>query len=827
MSSPSFIMPHNLIPSSKYHEIRAQNEGNAKLSNRDVYEYRSSKLSPMYSSATFKSHPPIYTEKVTYNPKVVNPNSAIPNYSPPGGSGRKVSCMNSFPCLNGQTRGCNEMNNGTTNGTYNGVIFKHPSVSGYTTGYNAAPTNKRFVKKVSKVPCLFNTKPAFRQDSCEKGYSDVSGVPIHFDSPVHGSKGYVQLSRHDEMAVYNMNEKKKNKDLEVMGKLNHVEPFKKRVSKEKLPEPIIKNKINELIKEKDEQIKELEIEIQNEKRKSEMVRPHGAENPREYANVENRNLKEKLLDQKIKYEETLKHLKRVELDRRSLKSSLNVRDKVLTKLENEIGSVDNENDFLLRLKENTSLSDVHNLFKFLQGRDKEAEEERYHNSARTNNEKGKGLNKDKERNKRVDSYARSDTYRVDETGQGKHKEDEFSWYKSKSTCDDSLLPLEDDASEENRNSYKKGKKVSTFSQPSFDNNDMYTLKSTIVELEKEVYELKEENKSVNFKYENTFQALSELRKDTLEYMESIVSRDMRIAYMESMLQKSEKDLGKLKELLKKQQVLYREKVDKCTSEISILEKQSSHLQSMIQEKDSEIVLLKNEIIRNEMLVRQYEERNKELQNELRLMCNNLENVIDASNKKDLFMVELEKQIRENEVHRQNAYLKEVAKNRKVQANMKFKEIMYDKSAKHQVDELQSLKKELYLNKIQMQKARDAFEVLKKVPKAGSLRRSKQNVSQDNDSSTVHNFTMDKNDQDGGNTTFEAKVSSETAPAYKAKHSVVKKKKRAPKARTSGSLSASLSTSLSASIQDKEQEKAQERAQQSAQETIQASVQAMA
>lgn len=683
------------------------------------------------------------------------------------------------------------MNNGTTNGIHSGGIFTNPSVSSYTCGYNVAPTNKRIMRKVSKVPCLFNTKPAFMQDSCEKVYSDVSGVPIHFDSPVHGRKGYVQLGTHDGMAVYNINENKKNKDSEVTGKINHVEPFKKRVTKEKLPEPIIKNKINELIKEKDEQIKELEIEIQNEKRKSEIVRPDGAENDKEFSNVENKKLKEKLLDQKIKYEETLKHLKRVEIERRSLKSSLNVRDKVLNKLENEIGSVDNENDFLLRLKENTSLSDVHNLFKFLQSQNKGTEEENYNKCAGKNNQKGTGLNKANEkRNDRVDPYDRNDTYRVNETEEGKNKEDEFSWYKSKSTCEEGLLTLEDDESKENKISHRNGKRVSMFSKPSFENNDMYTLKSTIVELEKEVYDLKEENKNVNFKYENTFQALSELRKDTLEYMESIVSRDMRIAYMESMLQKSEKDLNKLKELLKKQQLLYTEKVGKCTSEISILEKQSSHLQSMIQEKDSEIVLLKNEIIRNETLVKQYEERNKELQNELRLMCNNLENVIDASNKKDLFMIELEKQIRENEVHRQNAYLKEVAKNRKVHANMKFKEMMYDKSAKHQVDELHSLKKELYLNKIQMQKARDAFEVLKKVPKAESLRRSKQDLSQDNDSSTVHNFSEDKNDQDGGNTTFEVKVSSEVRPAYKAKNSVVKKKKRAPKSSASASISAS-------------------------------------
>ncbi|KMZ90544.1 hypothetical protein PVMG_03393 [Plasmodium vivax Mauritania I] len=824
MSSPSFAMPHNLIPSSKYHEIRAQNEEKAKLSNRDVYEYRSSKVNPMYAtSTTFKSHPPIYTEKVTYNPSVVNPSLAIPNYGAHGGSARKVSCMNSFPCLNGHTRGCIEMNNGTTNGTQNSGIFTHPSVSSYTTGYNAAPANKRFVKKVSKVPCLFSTKQAFTQDSCEKVYGDLSGIPFHFDSPVHGSKGYVQLNRHDDIPIYNINEKKKNQDVEVMAKMNPVEPFKKRITKEKLPEPFIKNKMNELIKEKDEQIKELEKEIQNEKRKSEMVKADGVENDKEYSNVENRHLKEKLLDQKIKYEETLKHLKKVETERRSLKSSLNVRDKVLTKLENEIGSVDNENDFLLRLKENTSLSDVHNLFKFLQSRGGEAEEERRnHKYAGPNNEKGKGLHKANERNDRVDPFERSDTYGVNETGEGKHKEDEFSWYKTKSTCEEGLLPLDDDASNENRSVYKKGKKVPKFSQPSFDNNDMYTLKSTIVELEKEVYELKEENKNVNFKYENTFQALSELRKDTLEYMESIVSRDMRIAYMESMLQKSEKDLAKLKEHLKKQQLLYREKIDKGTSEITILEKQSSHLQSMIKEKDSEIVLLKNEIIRNEMLVKQYEERNKELQNELRLMCNNLENVIDASNKKDLFMVEMEKQIRENEVHRQNAYLKEVAKNRKDHANMKFKEMMYDKSVKHQVDELHSLKKELYLNKIQMQKARDAFEVLKKVPKAESLCKGKQNFSQD-DTNTVHNFSGDKNDPDGGNTTFEAKVSSEAGPAYKAKPSVVKKKKRVPKAGAAAGVAAGVASSASATASATASASIQE----SAQGAIQASAQAVA
>ncbi|GAW83394.1 hypothetical protein, conserved [Plasmodium gonderi] len=765
MSSPAFVMAPNLIPSNKYNEIIRENGNNVKMSNRDIYEYSNNKLNPVLyrTTTTLKSHQPVYKERVIYNPHVISPCQVIPNYNPPTTNSRKASCMNSFQCLNGNT-----------NGTTHGSIFSHASSSGYLNGPNLdhtiGYTNKRFSKKLSKVPCLFNSKPTFFPDGCKKMQSDLSGASISFDSPVQSIKGYIRLDTQGDIGNYANNEKKKNKEIEVMTKGNHVEPFKKRITKEKLPEPEIKNKINELIKEKDKQINALEIDIQNEKRRNEMMMESSeAEKERDYSNLDNIKLKEKLLDQKIKYEETLKHLKKVELEKRSLKSSLNVRDKVLTKLENEIGSVDNENDFLLRLQENTSLNDIHNIFKFLQHRDKGVMEENYgkfENRDGVKNEKGKQLNKTNDTKNRHT---------------GKNKEEEFSWYKSRSSCEEEGLLANDDMSNEDTGiSYKKGKKSLHNLHLSCDNNDIYSLKSTIVELEKEVLELKEENKNVNFKYENTFQTLSELRKDTLEYMETIVSRDMRIAYMESALQKNEKDITKLKDNLKKQQLLYREKVDKFTSEINILEEQSSHLQSMIQEKDSEIVLLKNEIVRNEMLVKQYEDRNKELQNELRLMCNNLENVIDASNKKDLFMIELEKQLRENEVHRQNAYLKEVAKNRKIHANMKFKEVLYDKSAKHQVDELQNLKKELYLNKIQMQKARDAFEVLKNVPKAQALCKIKKNLTQQNGINIVHNFSECKNDQDDDNALLEKKLSPDTGGERKAKISIVKKKKRGNK-----------------------------------------------
>lgn len=448
------------------------------------------------------------------------------------------------------------------------------------------------------------------------------------------------------------------------------------MNKQTLKDPMNHESLSQLIQMKDQQIKELERSIGKDTAVNDLSEAY-----------ENNKLKEKLLDQKIKYEEMLKHVKKLEHEKRNLKKNLTVRDKVLTKLEDEIADVDHENDFLLKVKDKGDLNEIHNVFKFLHG---DAQK-----TMKRTLKKGPIFNSD------VDSEMEMKQYK----------------YKGKMEEENSIVTNEED---EDDYVYKKKSQRKPSKKSVLDKNDVYMLKNTVVALEKEIRDLKEENKNVNFKYENTFKTLSELRKDTLEYMESIVSRDMRIAYMETTLQKCEKDLFKLREHFKKTKRCYEEKIDQLTSEIKVLEKQSSHLQEMIQEKDAQIVLLKNEIVRNETLIKQYEQRNRELQSELKVMCSNLENVIEASNKKDLFMNELEKQLRENEVTRQHAYLKEVAKNRKVHTDLKFKEILYDKSAMTKMDELHQLKQELFLNNIHVQKAKDAFEVLRRAPKKECL-----------------------------------------------------------------------------------------------------------
>ncbi|SBS98078.1 conserved Plasmodium protein, unknown function [Plasmodium ovale curtisi] len=725
MKEPSFtFLPHKLIPTSKYNDVSVSTsvvDANVKRNNGAIYEYCNSKFPPTFATS-MSSPTPVYSEKVIYTPSVIKSSSVVPTYNLSGGNQRKMSCLNSFPCLSGNSKASDKMN-----------------------ARNFHVNNKNIEKRSNNIiPYFFNGKPITTPDGFERMCNDTTVIPVTFDSPVYGGKYYIHPDSREivtklgrsHVGNKQVGEKdtgERQRETDGKGKLNYAEPFKKRVLKEKPLEKVGKNKVNELIREKDEEIKELEKTIKREKLQNEV----------EYSDLDNNKLREKLLDQKIKYEETLKHLKKVESEKRTLKSSLHVRDKVLAKLENEIGSVDDENNFLRKVREN-GIKDFHGAFMYLHDREEVA-------------------------NKGTEGNCRSGDSEED-----KGKED-VSWYKTRSTSGD-IIPLSSDVLETSDMKCEK-KENNCVQKTKADKKDMYSLKSTIVELEKEIHDLREDNKNVHFKYENTFQALSELRKDTLEYMESIVSRDMRIGYMESMLQKCERDLTKVREQFKKEQIKYREKIDKFQSEMTILEKQSSHLQSMIHEKDSQIVLLKSEIVRNEILVKQYEERNKELQNELKLMCNNLENVIDASNKKDLFMNELEKQIRENEVHRQNAYLKEVAKNRKIHANMKFKEILYDKSAKHQVDELHNLKKELYLNKIQMQKAKDAFEVLKNAPKTDSITVFKGDVSAEYDKSTVHNSYEYKNEKSLANTTFEAKVSTDAGTACKPKNLLAKKKKR--------------------------------------------------
>lgn len=581
----------------------------------------------------------------------------------PSGCSKNSNCLGStFPCLSGNTKvtGNNGMRSnpkGYVTTSRNNTYLYEPPRRAFFRGsqeqlFPVQPTKQSYEPRgdqVGRVVCNrkinsyehFQNPNKFQEHRNEKRMSFVC-------DPFHSTKPLGNVQRNDPLES----------------------------NQQTLKHPMNHESLSQLIKMKDQQIKELEQSIGKNNTLNDLSEAY-----------ENNKLKERLLDQKIKYEEMLKHVKKLEHEKRNLKKNLTVRDKVLTKLEDEIGDVDHENDFLLKVKEKGDLNEIHNVFKFLHGDAQETMK--------------RSLKRGGIKSSDIDSEM--------ETKQFK--------YKGKIDEVNSIATNEED---EDDYVYKKKSQRKSSKKSVLDKNDVFMLKNTVVALEKEIRDLKEENKNVNFKYENTFKTLSELRKDTLEYMESIVSRDMRIAYMETTLQKCEKDLLKLKEHFKKTKRCYEEKIDQLTSEIKVLEKQSSHLQEMIQEKDAQIVLLKNEIVRNETLIKQYEQRNRELQSELKVMCSNLENVIEASNKKDLFMNELEKQLRENEVTRQHAYLKEVAKNRKVHTDLKFKEILYDKSAMNKMDELHQLKQELFLNNMHVQKARDAFEVLRRAPKKECL-----------------------------------------------------------------------------------------------------------
>ncbi|CDU20542.1 hypothetical protein YYC_01332 [Plasmodium yoelii 17X] len=716
MKNTSFgFLPNKVVMSRKPIDIYPNISDSDKLNNVNTNEY-SYKMVPHAYKRTISSFPMFDDNNLVYNPNIVNIKQMRPphnnsNFHYPLVYGQKKNnCLNSCSCMKKSNSNiCNKIND------------EH---------------NKNNEQKHINdfIPILFNNKKILVSNVFDNAHNKDPVSNLEASNSNYNFKhnlfthpgGYVSIDHKNRSRSSNDSAPHDNKNNNNDGKNNYgnimygkggniINPpnigiFKKKIIKDKAHEPPKSPQINDLINQKDLEIKDLEIKIEKEKLEHEI----------KDTVLDNNKLKEKLLDQKIKYEETLKHLKKVESEKRTLKSNLNVRDKVLEKLEKEIGSVDNENELLLKIKENSNLSDIHKVFKLLH--DKE-------NGEKNHNIKSISYADDTTKNI-INDMENDRNSKKNESSKGDKKMEEFRWYKTISTFDG--------ADTENYDIDMNDKKEEINEKNDPIKNDTNFLKATIIKMDKEIHKLKEENKNVNFKYQNTFEALTELRKDTLEYMESIVSRDMRIGYMESMLQKCEKDLEKLKDNFKKEETNNREKIAKLKSEIKILENQSSHLRHMIQEKDSEIVLLKNEIVRNDILLKQYEERNKELQSELRLMCNNLENVIDASNKKDIFMDQLERQIRENEIHRQNAYLKEVAKNRKIHANMKFKEILFDKSTKTQVDEFRNLKKELYLNKIQIEKAKEAFGMLKISSNRESMPRKKKVVKKKNTRSLSEN-----------------------------------------------------------------------------------------
>lgn len=606
--------------------------------------------------------------------------------------GKSANCLSNFPCLK------------TMNSTKESTI---PNL-------NRSTNNKRYVvsnivplPKQEPYRCNGKTQPPIR--SFENIYVATKGIHKYEPQTVVYNNYPMKMptfERCPNTLHLSEMEIKHNQETYNNPKLAEVQNVKREKLSVDVPMQnyVDKKCFIENMNMQDKQIKELEKSIKEE----------NTLNTLEHS-LENQRLKEKLLEQKKKYEDTLKHVKQLQVEKRTLKNNLTVRDKVLNKLENDMNSIDNENNFLLSVKEKTDFKEIHNVFKCL-------------------HKNGNDLtNKKVEKTKKLKCKNESFADLGDEVADDDDDDD-----------DSDIYDYDNEEEKEKRTSIKKKKKNYNKKKDKILNeNDVYTLKNEILELEKEVRDLKVENKDIAFKYENTFKTLSELRKDTLEYMESIVSRDTRIAYMETSLQKCEKDIFKMREHYAKQKAGFENKIEQCVSEIKVLKRQSSHLQEMIQEKDAQIVLLKSEIVRNETLIKQYENRNKELQSELELMCNNLESVIEASNKKDLYMNELEKELRENEVNRQNAYLKEIAKNRKVQTEIKFKEILHDKSVKNKINEIKNLKNELYINNLHVQKAKDAYKILKRVPQLENLLPKIYGDDCDYDSSS---FTCDANEQ---------------------------------------------------------------------------------
>ncbi|VWU53293.1 conserved protein, unknown function, partial [Hepatocystis sp. ex Piliocolobus tephrosceles] len=220
--------------------------------------------------------------KIVYHKDITTPNNLNPSLIHIDKISKKQSCLDAIPCLNVNS----EINKNISNEKIKFINYEPVPQK----NINNAP-HEYYIKKPIHPPTKY----------FETDYKDKSMVPILVDKPFFQNKQHIQPN--------NSGWHRKKNTISNEGNQKNV------ITKKTIK---IKNDINELIKEKDKHILELEKNLNIEKKKNEIKCTHFDSEARHNNNcqapnvVEDNNvLQKKLLDQKIKYEETLKHLNKI------------------------------------------------------------------------------------------------------------------------------------------------------------------------------------------------------------------------------------------------------------------------------------------------------------------------------------------------------------------------------------------------------------------------------------------------------------------------------------------------------------------------------------
>ncbi|KAL8429144.1 hypothetical protein ACSSS7_006771 [Eimeria intestinalis] len=208
--------------------------------------------------------------------------------------------------------------------------------------------------------------------------------------------------------------------------------------------------------------------------------------------------------------------------------------------------------------------------------------------------------------------------------------------------------------------------------------------------------------------QETFEKLTDKRKEAAELLELVAQRDMRIARMEAVLNQKTKEfevaLKRLKERLSRET----KKREEAEQECLVALEQCNAFKATLASRDSKILMLESEVVRKDTLLRQLEEKVHVLSSDLNSTHAQLQQLLAATAAKDAYMQELEAQLRKNDVERQTAYLTEVSKSRKLALETRMQQEQCRQALNEKQEKLAAAKLDLLRSQSAMRNIRKAI-----------------------------------------------------------------------------------------------------------------------
>ncbi|CDI74180.1 high molecular mass nuclear antigen, putative [Eimeria praecox] len=226
--------------------------------------------------------------------------------------------------------------------------------------------------------------------------------------------------------------------------------------------------------------------------------------------------------------------------------------------------------------------------------------------------------------------------------------------------------------------------------------------------EAEIKQLRADREAAEELHQDTFEKLTDKRKEAAELLELLSQRDMKVARVEAYLQQRTRDLEALaarsKERLRKEQ----SKREEAEQEYRVAAEQCNVFKATLANRDEKLMQLQAEVVRRDTLLKQLEERVRVLSDDLTGAHSQLQQMLKAMAAKDAYMQELEAQLRKNDTERQLAYLTEVSKSRKLALDTRIQQELCRAALNDKREKLAAAKQDLLRSESAMERIRKAI-----------------------------------------------------------------------------------------------------------------------